>query len=71
MVLLVVMVSETVVCGGENGVGSGRDSLLSTVTVDAAAAAASRRRWLSFWSWGEADGGDKVALGVCIGGRSC
>ena len=36
-----------------------RVALLSTVTVDAAAAP--RRRWLSFWSWGETAGCDEVA----------
>ena len=38
-----------------------RVALLSIVTVDAAAAAAPRRRWLSFWSWGETAGCDEVA----------
>ena len=41
-------------------------ALLSTVTVDAAAAAAPRRRWLSFWSLGESAGGDEV-VGVVVG----
>ena len=40
-------------------------ALLSTITVNAAAAAAPRRRWLSFWSLGETAGGDEV-VGVVV-----
>ena len=40
-------------------------ALLSTVTVDAAAASAPRRMWLSFWSLGETAGGDEM-VGVVV-----
>ena len=43
-----------------------RVALLSTVTVDATAAVAPRRRWLSLWSLGETSGGDEV-VGVVVG----